>query len=216
MKEIAMRNLTAALIVACLAGTAPAGAAVLSTAFGGGNGANGEVFQIQALTNITVNDFGVNAVNGVLDAGNISTWTLYQHDGLLSSPTAGSAIWTMIASGGAVTSAGANAITDLNAGLNIGIAAGTTEAFLLLETPFLLAYSDGGGVGTVMAANSDFQILQGWGESTAFATFDPRQANISVVYTTAAPEPGMAGLLGLACAAVAVARRARPRRYGTT
>lgn len=210
-----MRKITATLIVAWMAGMGPAGAAVLSTAFEGGNGANGEVFQIQALTNITINDFGVNAVNGVLAAGDITTWTLYQHDGLLSSATAGSAIWTQVASGGAVTSAGADAITNLNAGLNIAIAAGTTEAFLLLETPLLLGYTTGGAVGAVMAANSDFQILQGWGESTAFGTFNPRQANISVVYATAAPEPGMLGLLGLACAAVVQARR-RPRRYGTT
>lgn len=208
-----MHKMMAALIVACLAGAAHAGATVLSTGFDGGNGANGEVFQIQALTNITINDFGVNAVNGVLAAGDIATWSLYQHDGLLSSPTAGPAIWTMIASGGAVASAGANTITFLNAGLNIAIAGGTTEAFLILSTPNLLSYTDGGAVGAVEAANSDLQILQGWGEAATFSTFDPRQANISVVYTSAVPEPGTIGLVGVACVALAQARR---RRYGTT
>ena len=155
-----MRKITATLIVAWMAGMGPAGAAVLSTAFEGGNGANGEVFQIQALTNITINDFGVNAVNGVLAAGDITTWTLYQHDGLLSSATAGSAIWTQVASGGAVTSAGADAITNLTAGLNIAIAAGTTEAFLLLESPLLLGYTTGGAVGAVMAPIVTFRFCK--------------------------------------------------------
>ncbi|MBC7636868.1 MAG: hypothetical protein H7251_14835 [Acetobacteraceae bacterium] len=136
-------------------------AMVLSTPFNGGNGGNGQVFQIEALTDIVVRDFGVNAVDGFLEAGDITTWSVYQHDGFLSSVTAGAGLWTLIASGGAVVSAGANEITYLNSGLSVSIAAGTIEAFLILETSNLVSYTNGGNVGNIEVSNGDLRILQG-------------------------------------------------------
>ncbi|MBC7636879.1 MAG: hypothetical protein H7251_14895 [Acetobacteraceae bacterium] len=119
VKECMMRKIIALMISTILLGGGArlAQATVLSTPFSGGNGANGEVFQIEALTDIVVRDFGVNAVDGFLEAGDITTWSVYQHDGFLSSVTAGAGLWTLIASGGAVVSAGANEITYLNSGL---------------------------------------------------------------------------------------------------
>ncbi len=220
-----MRTIIALMINTILLGGGAhwAQATVLSTPFNGGNGANGEVFQIEALTDIVVRDFGVNAVDGFLEAGDITTWSVYQHNGFLSSVTAGAGIWTLIASGGAVMSAGANEITYLNSGLSVSIAAGTIEAFLILETSNLISYTNGGAVGNVEASNGDLRILQGWGAATNFSTFDPRQANISVVYTTGIPEPGSLGLLGLGAAAIAASRQrsakrkaAGPEHQGTT
>ena len=212
-----MRKIIALMISTILLGGGArlAQATVLSTPFSGGNGANGEVFQIEALTDIVVRDFGVNAVDGFLEAGDITTWSVYQHDGFLSSVTAGAGLWTLIASGGAVVSAGANEITYLNSGLSVSIAAGTIEAFLILETLNLVSYTNGGNVGNIEASNSNLRILQGWGAASDFSTFAPRLANISVVYTTGIPEPGSLGLLGLGVAAIAASRQRSARRKVT-
>ncbi len=206
----------AALAVAsvCLHATG-ASATTLQTPFGAGNTNVGEVFQIEALTGMTITDFGINAsIDG--SANNYASFVIYEHVGGLNVVTGGTGIWTPIFSGGAVTSSGADVVTDLPAALNIQIAAGNTDTFLLFMPGNALAYTDGGSVGSELASNTDLDILQGWGESYDFSTFDPREANVSVEYTVSpVPEPASLAIFGLGIAGLGfVRRRGKPCDQG--
>jgi hypothetical protein len=53
----------------------------------------------------------------------------------------------------------------------------------------LVAYENGGALGSTLASNSDLKILEGWGETSSFGvTGADREANVSVIYS-AVPEP---------------------------
>jgi PEP-CTERM motif len=53
----------------------------------------------------------------------------------------------------------------------------------------LVAYENGGSLGTTSASNTDLKILEGWGETSSFGTTNAdREANVSVIYS-AVPEP---------------------------
>jgi hypothetical protein len=78
----------------------------------------------------------------------------------------------------------------LPATLNVGIAGGNTVSFLILASGSgqLVAYENGGSLGSVLASNSDLKILEGWGETSNFGTTGAdREANVSVIYGV--PEP---------------------------
>ena len=176
----------------------------------GGNSNFGEVFQIGALNALTITGLGINAPdNGVPDE--YTSVTIYEDVGAVNAVTSGSGIWTQIASGGSFSSSGFDVPTELPVALNVPIAAGSTDTFLIMvsgEHKFSLDYSDGGSVGDVMASNADLNILQGWGEASDFSTFDPREANVSVEYTASpVPEPASLAIFGLGIAGLGFVRR---------
>jgi hypothetical protein len=199
----------------CLQATG-ASATTLQTPFTaqlpGGNSNHGEVFQIGALNALTITDFGINAPNdGVPDE--YASVAIYEDVGAVNAATSGSGIWTQIASGGSFTSSGFDVPTELPVALNVPIAAGSTDTFLIMVSgPFdyALDYSNGGSVGDVMASNTDLNILQGWGEASDFTAYDPREANVSVDYTASSspvPEPASLAVLGVAMAGLGFTRR---------
>lgn len=158
---------------------------VLSTSYAENNSNNGEVFQLQAINAVTITGFGVDLT------GNITGYTIYEHVGAFSSVQSGSSPWTAIATGGAVTSNGSGVETVLPSTLDVSLAAGSTDAFLILTSGSgqLVAYQNGGSLGTTLASNSDLKILEGWGETSGFGTTNAdREANVSVIYS-AVPEP---------------------------
>lgn len=158
---------------------------VLSTSYAENNSNNGEVFQLQAINAVTITGFGVDLT------GNITGYTIYEHVGAFSSVQGGSSPWTAIATGGAVTSNGTGVETALPSTFSVSLAAGSTDAFLILTSGSgqLVAYENGGSLGTTLASNTDLKILEGWGETSAFGTTNAdREANVSVIYS-AVPEP---------------------------
>jgi hypothetical protein len=158
---------------------------VLSTSYVENNSNNGEVFQLQAINAVTITGFGVDLT------GNITGYTIYEHVGAFSSVQAGSSPWTVIATGGAVTSNGTGFETALPSTFSVSLAAGGTDAFLILTSGSgqLVAYENGGSLGTTLASNTDLRILEGWGETNSFGTTNAdREANVSVIYS-AVPEP---------------------------
>jgi hypothetical protein len=193
-----LRMLSGVLVTAALlTPVAGAQAEVLSTPYLGGNSNNGEVFQIQATNTLTITDFGVN-----LNSASATGFAIYEHVGA-ATLTAGASYWGTAIDTGSTTfaSSGTNVTTLLPATLNISVAAGTTDTFLILLTGSNVRYTDGGGLNTVLASNSDLSILEGWGETNSFGTTDAnREANVTVVYSV--PEPStwammILGFLGL-------------------
>ena len=127
----------------------------------------------------------------------------------MNAVTSGSGIWTQIASGGAVSSSGDNVPTELPVALNVPIAAGGTDTFLIMVSGgYNLYYPNGGSVGDGMASNADLNILQGWSMGPDFTAFDPREANVSVEYTASpVPEPASLAIFGPGIAGLGFVRR---------
>ena len=177
---------------------------VLSTSYTENNSNNGEVFQLQAINNVTVTGFGVDLT------GNITGYTIYEHVGAFTSVANGQTPWTQIASGGPVTSNGTGSETVLPATLNVGIAGGNTVSFLILASGSgqLVAYENGGSLGSVLASNSDLKILEGWGETSNFGTTGAdREANVSVIYGVPEPSTWAMMILGFLCVGFVAYRR---------
>jgi hypothetical protein len=160
---------------------------VLSTTYAGGNSNNGEVFEVQALNNVDITDFGIELLKSA------SSFTIYEQIGPLSKVESGSNFWgTPIFIGGSVTSAGPGVQTLLPATLNIELSAGTTAAFLILvgDASVKVGVTDTNpnSLGATLASNSDIKILEGWAETSNFGVTNPnREADVSVVYSV--PEP---------------------------
>ena len=190
-------GLALSLVIGLFDSTAQA--SLLETPYNADNASSGVVFQISALSDLTITDFGIN-----LDKKSATNYAIYAHVGFLGSITSGGAIWTKIATGGPISTVGEGLPTYLTSGgLYYSLLAGTTVAFLIeVSGGSILNYTNGGTVGGVLASNANMKILEGWGESGGIDGFgvtnNPRAANVSVNYV---PGPIVgAGLPGLVMA----------------
>lgn len=165
---------------------AAARASVVSTTYADNNSNNGEVFQVQAINSISITGFDVNLLN------NAAGFSIYEHNGALTSQAANqAAFWgSPIFTGGAVSTNGAGAETQLTNALNIALSAGSTDSFLILVSSgsVRVGITNGGALGSVLASDSNLNILEGWAETENFGvTGTDREANVSVIYS-AVPE----------------------------
>ncbi len=151
----------------------------LSTTFAGGNGQNGNMFDISVLQNVTITDFDVNSYSGT---GNFEVY--YKSGSYVGSET-NSAAWTLLATATNVVSNGSGVATPLNLGLNLNLTAGQTYSFYITGTNQSVNYTNGTLVGNVYAANTELIIYEGVGKSYPFgSTYSPRIWNGTIHYTT--------------------------------
>ncbi|WP_165805936.1 HYR domain-containing protein [Marixanthomonas spongiae] len=155
----------------------------LETTFAGGNGLDGNMFDIVAINEVVINSFDVNLDTGTTDDIEVyyksGTWEGFEED-----PSA----WTLIGSAN-VTSAGDGLPTPLNLDLGQTIAAGDTGAFYITTTSGGMNYTNGTANGTVFVEDDNIQFLEGSGKSYPFgsSTFDARVFNGNIYYEAPLP-----------------------------
>jgi len=160
------------------------GCDTIKTTFAGGNGNAGNMFDINALSNIVINAFEGNITgNGTIE--------IYYKTGTYVGSETTAAAWTLIGST-MVTSAGTGVPTLINIPINISISAGQTCGFYFTgnSTGATVAYTNGTAVGAVFVSNSALQITQGVGKAYPFGTTNtPRVWNGIVHYCDSGSTP---------------------------
>ncbi len=159
-----------------------------ATPYNQNNAQRGIMFDITALTNITINCFEVNMAAGT--TGCEIYYKVGTHVGFTVTPAA----WTLLGTT-TVTSAGNNVPTTVPITVNVTVTAGCTVAFYITRTTAggpSVNYTNGTAVGFVYSANADLQVKDGTGKDYPFgASFTPRRFNGTIYYTqTTGPANG--------------------------
>ena len=178
--------LTAALcLVATLNGQSCSNS--LTTTFANNNACRGNMFDV-----VATNPAGI-VVQGLdlnLGAG---TWNVEVHavtgGGSLVGNASNAGAWTLLGTGTAVSN-GPGVASVLNLALNVLVPSGTTQGFYVrvtVDTGGLMLYTNGNGQGSLMATNSDLNILEGTGQCSSNSTpfpnpITPRRWNGTVHY----------------------------------
>ncbi|MCC7429894.1 immune inhibitor A [bacterium] len=166
-------------------------AQTLVVTYASGNSSAGAMFDLVALTDITITSF-----DGHFDPGtyNVEIWkktALGTYQGSLTNQ----ADWTLVGSTTGLISSSLAADdgtpTPIPIPINVSVTNGTTQAFYVTVAPgspsASLNYTNGTTVGTVYAQNSDLQFIQGHGGSYFSLSFSPRVWNGTVHYTSGPP-----------------------------
>jgi subtilisin-like proprotein convertase family protein len=153
---------------------------ILPTTFAGGNGQSGNMFDVMAINELTINSFDVNMDTGVTDDVEIYFKT-GSYAGFQQDPAA----WTLLATVPGVTSAGEGLPTPLNQSLGVVVAAGETVAFYVtLTTSTGINYTNGSTTGALFASDANLEFYEGDGNAYPFGgNFSPRVFNGNIVYS---------------------------------
>ncbi len=156
----------------------------LTTTFAGGNGNFGNMFDVNAITDVTIDSFDINA-----DTGATFDVEVYAKTGTWVGFEADPGAWTLIGTAVGVVSNGDGVATPLNLALDYVMAAGETHAFYVTPTDFStggLNYTNGTGTGNVFASDANIEFLEGAARGYPFSgsTFQPRVFNGNILYTT--------------------------------
>lgn len=148
----------------CLDACSPTPYSLLTT-FAGGNGLDGNMFDV-----VAINDVTIVSVEANLNAGSHTVEIYYKVGSYVGSETSPSA-WTLAGSASGVTSNGEDTATPVPATLNVAIAGGQTYGFYVTSASAGMSYTDGSSVGTIAAQDANVQILEGAGNVYPFGSF---------------------------------------------
>ena len=152
----------------------------LTTTFDGGNGQAGNMFDVTAINDLTIDSFDVSMDDGTTDTVEVyvkaGTWVGFEED---------AAAWTLLGTVADVTSAGENVPTPLNQTFGYDVMAGETVAFYVtLTTTTNINYTNGTTVGALFVSDANMEVFEGAGKVYPFAnTFQPRNFNGNIVYS---------------------------------
>ncbi|MCF8373216.1 MAG: T9SS type A sorting domain-containing protein [Bacteroidales bacterium] len=151
----------------------------LTTLFAYNNGSNGNMFDVTAYTDITINSFDIN--NGYGSTGTVEVW---YRPGSYVGFQSSSAGWTLLGSQ-SVTPLGANIPTPIAVG-GLQIPAGQTYGLYVTFVSGTIGYTNGTGSNEVYE-NNDMKIQCGVGGSYWAVTISPRVWNGTIHYTAGVP-----------------------------
>lgn len=153
----------------------------LTTTFAGGNGANGNMFDVVSTASEPIEITGF-AVNVGVGSHTIEVWAA-NNGGTYVGREGNSAAWTLLWTG-PVTSLAGNAPTQLPAELSVILLPGARQAFYVTTTgATILSYTNGTTEGQVFSSDANLQILEGIGCVYPFGfAFRPRNWNGTVQY----------------------------------
>ena len=168
----------------------------LETTFAGGNGNFGNMFDINALTDVTVQSFDIHG-----DTGATFDVEVYAKSGTYVGSETDPGAWTLIGTAPGVVSNGDGVATPLGLALGYAMAAGETHAFYVTPTDFGTGgfnYTNGNAVGDVFASDANIEFLEGAGSGYPFdgTLFSPRVWNGNIIYDAGS---GMSTTLDLDC-----------------
>jgi len=149
----------------------------LQTTFSGGNGSNGNMFDIIAINEIIITSFDGNLIAGTRDIH------IYYKSGTYAGYESNAAAWTFVGTE-SVTSFGAGSSTPIPIPLNVTIPAGQRYAFYIHTED--LKYTNGTAAGNVYASDANLQFLEGCGKGGdlfSLFTFPTRIFNGVIYYT---------------------------------
>ena len=148
----------------------------ITTTFIGGNGFDGNMFDIIAINTVTIDSF---AANFNVGSGTAEIW--YKpgtHVGFTGSNVG----WTL-AGTAAYTSTGNGAPgTSINVNVNVTIPAGQTYAFYVHGTGGI-TYTNGAAVGNIFVADANLQVTEGFGGAYFNLVNSPRVFNGRIMYS---------------------------------
>ncbi|MBI4648613.1 MAG: DUF1573 domain-containing protein [Bacteroidia bacterium] len=150
----------------------------LSTLFAGGNGQDGNMFNITALNTITITQFAGNldGINGYMK--------IYYRTGTYQGYETNSLAWTFIDSA-FVTSNGIGTPTIIPVSIDVTIPAGQTYGFYVTgnNSGLDVDYTDGSSEGAVYVSDLNIQLHEGKGVEYPFGNnFTPRIWNGTIYY----------------------------------
>jgi hypothetical protein len=152
----------------------------VTSTFAGGNGQNGNMFDVTAINDITITQFYGSFDNSVSASGMVKVY--YKAGSYMGSEAIPSA-WTLIDSM-MVTSAGTGMPTPIPITINIPVPMGQTYAFYVTGTGTMdVDYTNGTTEGAVYKSDANMQFKEGIGISYPFgSTYRPRIWNGTVFY----------------------------------
>ncbi|HEX6811710.1 MAG TPA: hypothetical protein VF384_08820 [Planctomycetota bacterium] len=150
----------------------------LTTTFAGGNAQSGNMFDIVGLQPVVINGFDVNLTGtATIEVYAVTAGTTYV--GNEANPSA----WTLLGTAPNVVGLGAGVPTPVPITFSVPVNPAQQQGFYVTVTTGSLAYTNGTLVGSVFAANSDIQFLEGVGIAYPFgAIFTPRIWNGRIHY----------------------------------
>ena len=162
----------------------------VTTTFAGGNGFLGNMFDITAITSVTITHFDGHMTTGSAD------WEIWYRPGTFVGHETDSTGWTHLGTAYGVVAAGFGVPTPIPLTFAVPIPAGQTYAFYVTATSGQVNYTNGTAVGNVYASDAFLQVREGKGGGYFGVTFSPRIFNGKVYY-----ESGCASFVRTACTA---------------
>ncbi|MCB9224381.1 MAG: gliding motility-associated C-terminal domain-containing protein [Crocinitomicaceae bacterium] len=150
----------------------------LATAYNQNNGQDGIMFDVQAITSVEITSWDINC------GGTTHTFEIYYRPGTHVGFQNNAAGWTLLGTAAGVNGP-VNVATPIPIPISVILCAGDVGAFYITSTSTSgsIDYTNGPGVGTVIASDANLQIKCGTGKDYPFAaSFTPRSPNVTAHY----------------------------------
>ena len=171
-------------------------ASCLTTTFMWNGGQAGNMFDVTALNDVTIQCFDVNL--GLTAPVTIEVYAV-TGGGSYVGNEANSLAWTLLASVLAVP-AGPGLPTGLGLGLGLQMPAGTTQGFYVTTTGPIMSYTNGSVPGGLYASDPNIQVFEGVGVVYPFGfAFSPRIWNGNICYDLGLVGPSVCPAPSIPC-----------------